>query len=113
MGGMFCAGTLAGGGSDSCQKDSGGPATTTIRGKATLIGITSWGEGCGLANRPGVYTKVVNYVDWIQANLKSDIGNFVLVCEVHTFNVIPSLFKTLPFLSIKTKWRDMKDAPTN
>ena len=36
--GMFCAGELDGSGSDSCQKDSGGPAITVINGKATLIG---------------------------------------------------------------------------
>jgi secreted trypsin-like serine protease len=30
-----------------------------------LIGITSWGYGCGQGT-PGVYTRVSEYVDWIK-----------------------------------------------
>jgi len=74
---MFCAGHLSGG-ADTCKQDSGGPAVAEINGKATLVGITSWGDGCGRPNRPGVYTKVGNYVDWIQSNLRSDIGGTFL-----------------------------------
>jgi len=66
--GMFCAGVLSGG-MDACKGDSGGPAVTRIKGRATIMGITSWGDGCGLRNKPGVYTKVSNYVSWIQENL--------------------------------------------
>lgn len=65
--GMFCAGYLAGG-IDSCQGDSGGPMVSTSRGRNTVLGIISWGYGCGRANKPGVYTKVANYLDWISQN---------------------------------------------
>ena len=58
------------GGIDSCQGDSGGPMVTTVRGKATLMGIISWGYGCGRANKPGVYTKVVNYLPWISEKME-------------------------------------------
>lgn len=68
--GMFCAGYEVGG-VDSCQGDSGGPfVSADSQGKMTLIGVTSWGIGCGQARKPGVYAKVVDYVPWIQKMTK-------------------------------------------
>ena len=31
-----------------------------------LFGITSWSHQCGAVDSPGVYTRVINYIDWIQ-----------------------------------------------
>ena len=62
-GNMICAG---GGKVDSCKGDSGGPLIVNIGGKLTLAGVTSWGHGCGREGSPGVYTKVANYIDWIE-----------------------------------------------
>lgn len=53
---MFCAGQK---GKDACQADSGGPITRSPSNKI-LIGVVSFGTGCGWARYPGVYTRLAN-----------------------------------------------------
>lgn len=66
---MFCAGYMDGS-KDSCQGDSGGPLIVPKNGTYDLAGIVSFGgsedQMCGAANYPGIYTKVQNYVAWIE-----------------------------------------------
>ena len=52
------------------QGDSGGPLMLQVSANRwTIIGVVSWGQQCALADSPGVYTKVLAYMDWIKDNL--------------------------------------------
>ncbi|XP_031618989.1 serine protease snake-like [Contarinia nasturtii] len=58
---------------DTCNGDSGGPmqvATPNSDCTYHLIGVTSFGQGCG--NGYGVYTRVSEYLDWIESVVWKD-----------------------------------------
>ncbi|XP_048097416.1 vitamin K-dependent protein C isoform X2 [Alosa alosa] len=61
---VLCAGVL-GEIQDACEGDSGGPMMVEYRKTWFLIGLVSWGEGCGHKDKLGIYTKVSNYIKWI------------------------------------------------
>ncbi|MCQ4082986.1 serine protease [Streptomyces sp. RB6PN25] len=64
---MLCAGTPRGG-RDACQGDSGGPLVSHGR----LVGLVSWGTGCGQAGHPGVYTRVSPIAEQVSKSDKSE-----------------------------------------
>ena len=65
----ICAGFDLGG-KDACQGDSGGPLLIE-RGddsvnEQTLIGATSWGDGCARPGKYGVWARISTSLPWIQ-----------------------------------------------
>lgn len=60
------------GGKDACQGDSGGPLWQWTGNsydpevRAELVGIVSYGKKCALKDKPGIYTKVSAFLDWIK-----------------------------------------------
>lgn len=60
---FICAGGEAG--KDACTGDGGSPLMCDLGGRWFVVGLVSWGIGCGVTGVPGVYTNVASYTQWI------------------------------------------------
>ena len=49
--------------------DSGGPVVKKVGDKFNVLGVVSWGVGCARPDKPGVYTRVARFEDWIKETL--------------------------------------------
>ncbi|XP_002164216.1 elastase-1 isoform X1 [Hydra vulgaris] len=68
---MLCAGFENDNKVSGCHGDSGGPFVCKKKNSWVLHGVLSWGSRfCDASHRYTVFTKVFNYMNWINKNLK-------------------------------------------
>ena len=70
LGTTLCAGRREGG-VDTCSGDSGGPLRDA---SGLVVGVTSWGVGCGRPGLPGVYTRISSLAGWIAREIAAPVG---------------------------------------
>tara|TARA_R110002096_G_scaffold292224_1_gene486538 strand:- start:94268 stop:96244 length:1977 start_codon:yes stop_codon:yes gene_type:complete len=70
---QICAGAPSGG-LDSCQGDSGGPLLVRdpFNHRWLHAGITSWGRGCGLPGKPGIYGRTSAMSRWALGQMRGE-----------------------------------------
>lgn len=61
-------------------------------GRWVLAGLVSWGDMCGSTNRPGVYTRVSSFLDWIEQTIKTP-GKHLLLLFRLPFCAFPDTYK--------------------
>ena len=70
----ICAGYIDGG-KYACYGDSGGPLVVLSGGRRprlVQLGIVSWGNGCGHANKYGIYTNVSSFYTWLHRTMREN-----------------------------------------
>jgi len=64
--------------SDTCQGDSGGGMVVHGRNNTPpeLVGVVSYGEGCGDLKKPGIYARVQYFTGWIRSIITDETRLF-------------------------------------
>lgn len=71
LGGNFCV----------LQGDSGGPMVAKEGSVWWLVGDTSWGIGCALRNKPGIYGNVTHFLPWIYEQMQVGTNSRTMITE--------------------------------
>lgn len=103
----LCAGTLQDGnrlGVDACQGDSGGPLVADAAdGTPRLVGITSWGDGCGERSF-GAYSRIAALRGWIDSIPGATDGGAAIGGPAGTLGVAYLRSRSSGFSSVRLAW---------
>ncbi|XP_067298446.1 coagulation factor VIIi [Pseudorasbora parva] len=69
---MFCAGYIEGG-HEACRGHDGSPLVTRYEETSFLTGLVSWGKGCRQPGYYAIYTKVANFLKWMEVVMQTPI----------------------------------------
>ncbi|XP_066577173.1 serine protease 33-like [Amia ocellicauda] len=105
--GMMCAG-YQDGERDACQGDSGGPLLCSEGDVWLVVGVTSFGDGCGRPNRPGVFSDVPHFSAWVTENTGSSVGPTL---PLPTHNHSNTQSETCPNATIVVACQGQQEAP--
>ena len=85
--GQLCAGNDEG--VDACRGDSGGPLVYRTGSRREVVGLVSYGAGCGLADTAKIFADVGYYHDWIERARDSARGGRIvqLGCRSRTSDI--------------------------
>ncbi|XP_050722495.1 serine-aspartate repeat-containing protein D-like [Eriocheir sinensis] len=91
---IICA---SGAGTDACQGDSGGPLMVLGDNKSEVVGLVSWGVGCGEPKYPGIYTRISAFENWIKKNMhgvRSCLPSFTTTSKKKKKNMVKEAVAT-------------------